>query len=81
MSQSSTHREGMQRTFHVHVFAGAERIANQYLVAVYMDYRLMHAETVDTLDAARTTAAELDDSYGGNAFIKIFDEHGTEHEL
>lgn len=78
-SENVLHRAGTQRTFHVHAFAGSDRASNQYIVLVYMNYRLMHAETVDTLYEARTAAAELDDGYEGNAFIKIFDEHGTEH--
>ena len=76
------HRAGIQRTFHVHVFAGAERTANQYLIAVYRHYRLIHAETRDTLEQARSAAHEIEQEFGDDgAAIHIVDEHGTRYNL
>lgn len=80
-SENIQHRAGTQRTFHVHVFAGSDRASNQFMILIYLNYRLIHAETQNDLEAARYKAASFVAEFGDAALIKIIDEHGTEHEL
>lgn len=75
-------QQPQQRTFHLHVWAGLDqdRKANEFLISVYRYYRLIHAETKDTLKEARAAARMIEEEHGdGNVAVHITDEHGTQY--
>jgi len=62
------------RTFPIRVYAGPGGDANNYIVVRYRNYRVIAAQTFDTLSNARAQAHIWDDD---TCAVHILDENGV----
>src|SRR6185437_13949030 len=67
-------RAAQSRTFPIRVYAGPGGDANNYIVVRYRNYRVIAAQTFDTLSNARAQAHIWDDD---TCAVHILDENGV----